>query len=101
MQSRNLFARDPAWRFFRMLLRSILCYRMKDHVRGLFLRSGSNEAVKFGLKFVIITFERLSSRAATSSLREYADSPECPPDVEAHCVQPEEGSQEEKVRHDR
>lgn len=26
--------------------------------------------------------------------------PECPPDVEAHCVQPEEGSQEEEMRHD-
>jgi len=29
------------------------------------------------------------------------DSPERPPDVEAHRIQPEESSQEEKVCHDR
>lgn len=28
------------------------------------------------------------------------DSPKRPPDVEAHCVQPEESSQEEEMRHD-
>lgn len=55
--------------------------------------------------FLINAFMRdWKNRGASSSagrIKNRAYSPERPPDVEAHRVQPEEGSQEEEVRHDR
>ena len=55
----------------------------------------------YGVQFRLCLEAHLSSRKTELTWKINYDLPECPPDVEAHRVQPEEGSQEEEVRHDR